>query len=120
MHEEAPQGRKQGTVAVLALLLSVLFSAVHFPASGAGADGRSSAIGQSDKAKSGAPVRTAGRNHSAEDPDESDFGPVAARPTPATLAAASHPGGGLNAFAPSLPLSRASSAYRARAPPAAA
>lgn len=70
MLDEAQSKRKQGTLTVLALLLSVLFG--YGQGAVAGQDlTRSARLGQTDAAKPGATLRASTRTQ-AEDPDEAD------------------------------------------------
>lgn len=66
MQDEAQADRKYGAVAVLALLLSVLFSAAQVPAGRFGGEPGTSSIGRSDSSKSGIAPRIAARNHDHE------------------------------------------------------
>lgn len=117
VHEDAPVGRSKGAIAVLALLLSVLVSAVDAPAGRAGAGAFPAAVGHNDAVKGGALLRTGGR-HSDDERDRT--GPLLLRRGGAieTAVVARRAGAGLLA-APAAPFaSFPSLSYRARAPPA--
>lgn len=117
MRDEAPGRSRQGTVTVLALLLSLLLGYAPAAASTVETDRAALRLGKPDALKSGAVLRTGGRLQSDDsDRDHLLAGSSAGIVTnllwqrPAHVAAAT-PFTGVAAPAPH--------AYRARAPPAA-
>lgn len=115
MLDETPTRRTHGTVAVLALLLGVLFSSVTVPAARA-ADARSAAIGHADVVKPAAKLRTTARSQ-ADEPDDLLTG--AAGSQVETTVIGSRPAVQPAPSPASAEPSNRTSAYRARAPPAA-
>lgn len=116
MLDETQGERKHGTVAVLALLLSVLFGHVEVLAGRLGTDGRS-VLSQSDPAKAGVTLRTAGRTQSDDRDDGAGLLPVDPRMAgrTGTLRPLALGDAQLASAAAGIP----HHAYRARAPPAA-
>ena len=114
MLDETPTRKTQGTVAVLALLLGVLFSSVTTPAARA-ADSRSAATGLFDAAKPAAKLRATARTQ-AEEADE--FFSDGSAPEVETTIVASRPAIENEIEIHSAEPTDGASAYRARAPPA--
>lgn len=117
MQDEAPGRSRQGTVTVLALLLSLLLGYAPAAASAVETDRSAARLGKSEAAKSGAVLRTAARLQSDDEDRDELLAASPARPVRTRLwqhpaaALALRDVGGLR-----LPVA---TAYRARAPPAA-
>jgi len=117
VQDEAPGRSRQGTVTVLALLLSLLLG--YAPAAAAGAEGDRSAVrhGKSDAAKAGALLRTGGRLD--VDDQESDELLPADPPRPVASTFTQHPAAAPVASNRAAIRVRPAYSHRARAPPAA-
>ncbi len=116
MQDEPPGRSRQGTVTVLALLLSLLLG--YAPAAAAAeADRGAVRLGKFEAGKAGAVLRSAGRLHSA-DADKDDL--LAAVPPGVVVASLwIYPAQASPAAAGAAPRAPLTRAYRARAPPAA-
>lgn len=114
MLDEAQQGRRGGTVTVLALLVTLLLG-YGGPAGAAEVDSRSARLGQFDAGKASVALRTAARNQSDAEEDEPAL-PAPPRPDGSFILL--HPGS--ETFAPYLAAAPRAPArfYQARAPPA--
>lgn len=117
MQDEAPGRGRQGTVTVLALLLSLLLGYAPAAAATAPTDGSAARLGKSEAAKAGVALRAGGRLQS-DDQESDDLLAGAAPRSVSTLLylrpAASPAAPALRGFRPA-----GTHFYRARAPPAA-
>lgn len=117
MQDEAPGRSRQGTVTVLALLLSLLLGYAPAAAASVETDRSAARLGKSEAAKSGAVLRTSSRLQSDDNETDELLGASAARPVTTLLW--QHPAAAPAARAADEVRPLLARAYRARAPPAA-
>ncbi len=118
MQDEAQSRSRQGTVTVLALLLSLLLGYAPAAASSAEFDRSAARLGKSEVGKAGAVLRTGGRLQSDDEADREDL-LAGSAPRVVTTTTWLHPAERVSARSCSDVLAPTSRAYRARAPPAA-